>query len=737
MKLALCAAVSIYALAQAPLALAADAVAPLQQVPEVVVTAQRRSESIQKVPMSVEAVSAATIRSRGIANLDDLQNEVVGVKFGHFSGGDNITIRGVGSAFVSGAGQSSVAVYVDGVYQSQIESLGMGQSDLAGIEVLKGPQGTLYGRNSNGGVINISSAKPTDALSYGASIGYGNYNHIDEQGYVSGPVTDRLRLRLFVQNDDQQGYITNIVTGQKLGGVNSIGGRISLDADVTSRWKAELRISSWKDNYAGPVYDGNNRAFYFLPGTNDFNPYAVATPVHYGSARTNSIVSLKNTVHLTDQIRLVATTGFDDFINNEHLDALGNATVPLPIKIQRRADEFTQEINLVGETSKVKWIAGAFFLNEVVHQRNATDETNIALYGTEGAPPTHIDIGPQASSIVQHGHLQSVETSASVFGDVTYSLTDSTRVYTGLRGTYDKLRITMFEGIGAFAPPTNSCDPVMEGDDDTSMTGRVGAEHDISRSSMLYAQYSHGYKSPGFSQSTCNNPFKAEIIDAVEIGYKSQWFDRRLTFNTDAFHYGYDNLQLEQATLTGIPVVNAPQAHIWGFEAGVVLRPINDLRFDAGVVLLDASYDRFWNQDPNNGVASCGVGSNPSTGAGCPAAANLKGVQLNNAPKAAGNVGAEFDQHLGGFGTITWRAEVSLTDSYHVREFNEPWTIQPAYAKFNLYASYVTDDGHYQLRGYVKNLNNVAVLSGELGYGAALSEFEMPRTYGVEASVKF
>jgi len=719
--LALCGTVSAYAIGHAGLAVAAaDSSAASVQVSEVLVTAERRSENIQKVPMAVEAVSAAVIRDRGIQNLDDLQSEVTGLKFGHFSGGDNVTIRGVGSAFVSGAGQSSVAIYVDGVYLSQIESLGMGQADLSGIEVLKGPQGTLYGRNSNGGVVNFTTNAPTNHFSYGGSVGYGNYNDIKAEGYVSGPIADRVRLRLFVQTERRQGDIINDFTGQKLNGVNTFGGRLSLDADVTDRWKTEIRLSSWKDDYTGPVYDAFYPKFSLLPAPFfDFDPYRVNSPVHYGSARTNNVAAVKNTVRLTDQIRLVSTTGFNDFLNKEALDALGDALLPLPIVIRRRADEFTQEFNLVSESEKIKWIAGAYYFHERVGQTNLTDESNLA-----GLTPIHTFIGPAATSVLQHGRLRSVEDSGSLFGDVSYNVTDGTKIFGGLRVTYDQVRQKLTEGISAFGANVDSCSPTTDPEfvKDTSLTGRIGAQQTITSSSMVYAQYSHGYKTPGFSQSTCRNPFKAETIDAEEVGYKSQWFDGRLTFNADAFHYGYDNLQLEQATLTGIPVVNAPKAHIWGFEATIVARPLATLRFDAGVVLLDAHYDQFINQDPNNGEVL---------------GANLAGVQLNNAPSAAGNIGVEFDQNWDRFGKITWRAEASLTTSYHVREFNRPWTIQNGYGLVNLYSTYQTPDGHYQLRLFARNVGNVTVLSGELGFGGALGEFEMPRTYGAEASVRF
>lgn len=688
-------------------------------VGEVVVTAQKRSENIQNVPIAVSALGTAAIQQRGVQGLTDLQNEVAGLKFGQFSGAGNISIRGVGTAFVSGAGQSSVALYVDGIYLSQPKSFGMVQSDISDIEVLKGPQGTLYGRNSTGGVINFTTAAPTRSFSAGGSFSYGNYSDTRESGYVSGPITDKLRARLYIEGEQHDGYVTNDYTGQKLDNLNAIGGRFSLDADLTDRWKAELRISTRREECACVVLDGFDPKFALVPAPyNDFAPYRVTSPVHYAGAKTDTLVSLKNTVRLTDSVDLVSITGFNDFTDGEIFDTLSNSLIPFPLQNHVHVSTITQELELNGNTKRLKWIAGFYYFNDRQANHSLSDESSVVGLAYHSA------IGDPATSFIEHTRQHSQEESESIFGDATYEIVDGTRIYGGARVTYDRLTQALDVFINDQGTILPSCFAQLspQATSSTALTGRLGLQHDLSDDSMGYVQYSRGYKSSGFSQSSCNNPYAPETVDAVEAGYKSRWLDRKLTLNMAAFYYNYANFQLEQATLTGIPVVNAPKSHVYGLEITALYRPVARLRFDGNLELLQASYDQFISQDPNMGV---------------PVGTSLRGVQLDNAPTASGTVGVEFDQGLGSAGSLTLRSEVSLTTSYHLREFNVPWAIQKGYALSNFTLTYYPPDEHYQLRAFVKNATNITRLAGVLGFGGALGVFQPPRTYGVEASVKF
>jgi iron complex outermembrane receptor protein len=719
----LMAGVSAWAISHATSSWAAtsDAVSPAEtSVGEIVVTAQKRAENIQDVPIAISALTGPVIEQRGVRSVDDLQNEIPGFKFGDFAGAGNLSIRGVGTAFVSGAGQSSVAMYVDGVYLSQPKSFGMVQSDLADIEVLRGPQGTLYGRNSTGGVVAFTTARPTSTLTGGASIEGGAYDEVKGSAYISGPLGDKIRGRLYLEGEHHDGYVLNDFTGQRLMDLTGFGGRISLDADWSRAWTTELRVSTRHEDGANVVLDGFDPRFAIVPAPfNDFDPYRVNSPVHYAGLKTDTLASLKNDFNLGSDVDLVSITGFNHFGAHQLYDTLGDTLIPFPLGSMTHADTFTQELNLRGSTKALKWIAGFYFFDDVQNNHSTSDETSVAGAGY------HIVIGPPAASVLQLTNQHSREQSESVFGDVTYEVVRGTRVFAGARVTFDRLKqelSSQTDVFGTIVPGGCSGASNPQTVSSTALTGRVGAQHDFTQESMGYVQYSRGYKSPGFSQSTCNDPYKAETVDSIEAGYKSRWFDGKLTVDAAAFYYDYANFQLEEATLTGIPVVNAPKSHVYGLELSAQYRPIAVLRFDASLELLNARYDQFISQDPNMGV---------------PVGTNLHGVQLDNAPDVSANLGAEFDQGLGSIGSLTWRAEASLTESYHLREFNVPWAIQPGYELYNFYVTYHAPNGHWQLRGFVKNATNVTRLAGVLGFGGALGVFQPPRTYGAEASVKF
>lgn len=190
-----------------------------EQAGDIIVTAQRRSESIQQVPVTVNAFDQAAVQERRITDLTDLAVQAPGLRFSEFANAGNVSIRVVGTAFVSGSGESSVGIYVDGVSVLQSKALGLGQFDIGGIEVLRGPQWTLYGRNSTAGVINFSSAAPTRNLSSGFVIGAGNYGSVRANAFISGPVSDDVRVRVFLEKEYRDGFVVNALTGQRPVGV--------------------------------------------------------------------------------------------------------------------------------------------------------------------------------------------------------------------------------------------------------------------------------------------------------------------------------------------------------------------------------------------------------------------------------------------------------------------------------------------------------------------------------------
>jgi iron complex outermembrane receptor protein len=267
----------------------------------------------------------------------------------------------------------------------------------------------------------------------------------------------------------------------------------------------------------------------------------------------------------------------------------------------------------------------------------------------------------------------------------------------------------------------------------TAVTGRGGLQYDVTDNSMAYAEYSTGYKAGGFSQTQCDNHYEPETVKSVEIGYKSQWFERKLTLDASVYHYDYKNLQLEQATIFGVPIVNAPKSHVWGLDLSSVAAVTNHLKFDASATFLRARYDTFYNQDTTFGVPVC---ANPAVPASCPAGSSLAGTPLNKAPTAAGTIGIDYSLPTA-IGALDLRAETYATSNYHLREYNLPYTIQGGYAIENLYATLKLNEDHFEVRAYGKNVTNRRYVTGIDGIiTAALGSYNPPALYGLEVSWK-
>ena len=673
---------------------------------KITVNAQKREESAQDVPITLNAFTPDIIDERGLDSISDLANQLPGVQFSEFSGSGNVSIRGVGTSIVSGTGENSVAVHIDNIFLTQPKAFTMIQEDLGSVEVLKGPQGTLYGRNSTGGVINFFSAAPSSEFGAGVSLLAGNYDRYKATGYITGSLAENVRARLSVQVEERGGYAKNLATGQELEDLSARGGRFSLDASPSANWDAALRISYRKEDFAGPVYDSFDGSFAVVPSPlSALDPREVNSVVNYDSSKELTLVSLKNTFELSDTAKLVSITGYSDFEETGLFDGVGSL-VSVPIDRKQTSEAFTQEFNLVGDTDRLDWLLGLYYLHEDIASHADTDFSSFSA----------LPFG----SIIQANVQSSTKTSYSVFADATYSVSDRTRVFGGIRWIQEEIEQDLLVTTAGF----ELCSPmaVPQENIDSDITGRFGLQYDASDNTMLYGQLSRGYKVGGYSQSTCNNPFKPETIDAIEAGMKGDFHNGRVKLNAAAFYYDYSNLQLEQATPTGIPVVNAPSSHVYGVDLELVALLTKQFSIDALVSLLDSEYDDFINTDPLLGA---------------PPGMDLSGIALNYAPSYSLLLGADYDFGLPGGGNLKFRGEVYVTDQYQIREFEFPWTTQDGFTQVNAYVTWTPRNDRFRARAFIKNATDEDVLGGVLGFGGALGSFQPPQTYGIELSADF
>ncbi|WP_103727480.1 TonB-dependent receptor [Novosphingobium sp. HII-3] len=683
---------------------------------EIIVTAQRRSESVQDVPVTVNAFDAALVEERRIIDLTDLATQAPGLRFSEFANAGNISIRGIGTAFVSGNGESSVGIYIDGVAVPQTKAFGLGQFDIGAVEVLRGPQGTLYGRNSTAGVINFTSAAPTKELSSGFTVGTGNYDSVRANAFVSAPIDDKLRMRLFIEREYRDGYVRNVFTGQDLNDLQAFGGRFSIDAEPLQGWSVKARLSHREERSAGPAFDSFDPSFPILSAFGlpvaflqpDFDPYRVNSPTRYSGYRRLRVGSVTNTIDIADGLVLKSITGFTNARFNNTYDTLGTL-LAYPISALAKSKTFSQELSLNGTSSKIDWVLGAYYFR----QRYTLDNTS-------SPPPA---LGPTSRN-----DQAALQESASAFGDVTVLLGARTHLFGGLRFSRETVnqRLRIFDQTPAgevLRCPGAGIDPEQKVRDD-HVTGRLGIRQEVSDDVNVYVQGAHGYKGPSFSQSQCQNGYAPETVNSLEAGLKSRFWDRRLTLNISIFYNDIKDLQLEIVSPLGIVVDNVPKARIYGAEVALNVRPVDALRFDANVSLLNARYNSDYLGDAN-----LSPNLTPQ---------NVRGNRLNNAPDLSGLVGAEYDLNLGqDAGLLTFRGELNFTSQYNLREVSYPWTVQEGYTTQNAFITYRTADERLTLRGWVKNIGNKAILGGVLGFGGALGSFLPPRTYGVELIGKF
>lgn len=696
---------------------------------EIVVTAQKREQSIQDVPISLSAFGGEELAARGVQSLADIATLLPNVNVGEVAGVTQISARGVGFALLTGAGENAIAAHADGIYLSRPGVAGMLQKDLARVEFLRGPQGTLYGRNATGGAVNFISPAPPTEFEAGASIGFGNYELREASGFIGGPVADSLRARLFVSGSDRAGYVDNVFTGGDVDDLRSIGGRLAIDADLSETVSAKLRVFTRTEDFAGPYYDPidpNSPAYVFglLPRSSTaFGAREIAADAPFDSTRRVTGGSAQIDWSLGDVI-VRSVTGYTDYTFESAIyDGDGTSLDLFAVSRDETSQTFTQEINLIGEGDRLDWVIGAYYLDESVDLTLFT--TTPALTAPPfGSPPFVRDItNPSRDD----------STSTSVFADATWKATDRVSLFAGLRQTWDEREFNnpniLDINLGAGFVELSSCALVgfpngRASRDDEATTGRIGGSYQPSESTHFYAQYARGYKSGGFGVSSCRNAFEPEELDAYEIGSKNRFANGLLTLNAAVFHYAYTNLQVEQVIATSLLVRNAPEATVTGGELELVWAPTDAFSMNLALGLLDATYETFVDVDPLDLTAT------PQ---------NLSGRRLNRAPEWTINVGGEYVFDLGGRGALTARADVYATDDYALRPYQTSrLDFQNGYTTVNASLAYATPDERWGVRAWIRNATDEDYLVGMLTtLPGREGQWGAPRTFGVEFTARY
>ncbi|MDP3737712.1 MAG: TonB-dependent receptor [Hyphomonadaceae bacterium] len=612
-------------LTAAPLPAIAQAPPDTEQSDVVIITAQKRAQDIQDVPVAVTALGGEALQDLHVTDIRDLNALApsLQIKTDDNAANPKIFIRGIGLNDFNPNTASAVAIYTDGVYiGSPLAQMGQ-FFDLDRVEVLRGPQGTLYGRNTTGGAINLISRKPTDEFDANASIEYGSYNGVTVEGAVGGPISSTLAYRAagtYVTND---GYTLNRLTGNRGNDTDRGSARFSLAWTPSDTFDALFQLRYGRSK--GGSILAYNRSL--LPQTaGATGPDGFCAPAFYTSGDCTDLAGYANTstnlyqgdYHLEgkDEVEtfggsatltwdlgamsLISVTGYDHADRDDLEDTDAGPTDIITARYQAKQWAASEELRLQSNgDNTLNWVAGIYLARDELESNSYYDVFRVA---NSGDPATDL---PQGIGVFGWPFTQDTD-SYAVFGQADYKVTDKLTATLGLRYSADD-KTFHYDSVYSsnVGDPTFNIFPTVD-DSRTfdSLSGKLGLQYAVNDDVNLYASYNRGYKSGGFFGGQTTDPaavlpYNDEVVNAYEVGLKSELLDNVLTANFAAFFYDYQDLQVytlvvdSNTNLTVQNFTNASNAEVSGLEAELIATPIDGLDLSLGASFLDATYKDF------------------------------------------------------------------------------------------------------------------------------------------------
>lgn len=689
---------------------AADDDAPT--VEEIIVTAQRREERLQDVPIAITALSGDSVAARGINDTESLQNAVAGLNFARIGSFATPYIRGVGTNVIAQGDENSVAIYVDGVYQLSPNSGMFSLNNIERVEVLKGPQGTLFGRNANGGVINVITRDPSESPALDVSVGVANYQTYEASLYGTTGLAPGVAADLSVYARDQaDGWGVNLATGEDVYRGYEVTVRSKIRADLPGGPEIVLAGGYSKSR-------DDSLAFRLAPG--ELGSDGVTTfPGFYNANISMDAYNLREAWDAHLRVRhdfgwaeFTSITGYSDTNTTRPSD---NDATPAVIQDVIAVDQYdrgvTQELQLSSAAGPLEWIGGLFFLDAKAGYRRPR---GITIIGSSNGGLDFVRVfGDQKV------------TSYAAYAQLTYDLAPATQLTLGGRYTMDERSI---RGNVVLPAPLGAQPEARQAANFNKFTYRVSLDHRFSDQVMVYVSHSTGFKGGLFNNTAAADPaVRPETLKAYEAGVKATLADRRLLLNGSIFHYDYKDIQANVYTgVSGglIGLLNAAKARIRGFDADLTATPVAGLTLQASLSYLDPEYQSFpgapfFVPDPAGGRVSI-----PGDAAG---------NQLIKTSKWQYNFGGQYEAPLGQ-GSVTFAANYAYRSEFYW-EFANLYREGPQ-RMLSASVTWAPNDTLY-VRAWGRNLlddewvNNALALTG--GF---LATPGAPRTYGITLGAK-
>jgi len=695
---------------------------------EIIVTAQRREQSLQDVPIAITAFDAQTLERTNATGIQDIAAKAPGVTLTQFNIGEpQLYIRGVGTTSDSAASDPSIGISIDEVSIGRAGASALSFVDVERVEILRGPQGTLYGRNASGGALNVYTRRPLMEDSGLVTARFGSFNEYGVEGNLNRQLGTDAAARLAFRYNTNDGYAENVPSGRGLQGGTSFGARLSV-LNETGPWTVLASV-----DYSNDDMDGNAR----VPVTASSTPAPFVTLINTlrsGLDVRQSFSSADNYQERTNfgftgrveydanRFGLVSLTSYrnNDYRWRDNLGGLPFPAWPLEVddRVTEGASQFSQEFRLVSKPDQpIAWVAGVYYFNEEIDR----NEQFIVRTALPIAPPS---FGGDTS------FLQSANnTSYAVFGQATVPFADIWELTLGARWTKDdrKVEQVALDNEGGANPPPGI--PLGPGgspyrvDADASFdepTWKIALSVEPINNVRIYASYDRGYKAGSFPSTAqtglqASTPLRSEILDNYELGLKSTILDGRLRFNAAAFRLEYDDLQVYE--LLGLSLVTSnAQAEVNGYEIESAFAVTNNITIGGSYTSLDAKFT-----------------SNAQSGA---LILPYNGNTLPRSPDSQYTLYADGEWDAFG-GIVAARLDYQWTDDFYFDPSNNPEVLSPAHSLVSAYLSWETPDG-LKLAVYGKNLGDEEYQTHIIkNVGVGFSVFGAPRSYGVAISRSF
>lgn len=689
------------------------------RIEEVIVTARKRSEDLQNTPIAITAMTSSMLADRGVLNAEDLQFHVPNFTFGkNITGGTNIAVRGIGNENIAIAGDAGVAVHLDGHYIQNPSFMTQDFYDVERVEVLRGPQGTLYGKNAIGGSVNIITKQPTEEFEAGLEVQGGNFSSRSVRGYASGSLGDNLQGRIVGVNSKRDGYTKNVTYGsdQDVSDYTAVRGSIlftpteKLEVYLTGHdYKSDDTVALVIDRYpTEEVLAGFVANPWLSADPYERDPSKVRNDIRAEGSSDSRGYSVDITWELEDMIFRSLSSDIKSS-NYRKNDIDGSDQIFSFTSNDYNIDHFSQEFQLMSTNDGgIQWITGLYYYAE-----DSTGIINVDFFDVFGAPL------PDTTLFNIPDTLEA--TSVGAFAQIGVPVGERLELTFGLRYSGD----TKEYSNGFFAPDFGLFGPAVHDKETWSKnTWKLGANYALSDDSMLYATVSTGYKAGGYSFS--NIPFDPELVTAYEVGMKSQFSDNKVRLNIAAFYNDYTDKQEENRDpVTAVAIwENAGEAELYGLELEMLASPFEGLQLDTTFSYLHAEYTDFMTSDQLN--ADIGL-------------QDLSGNTLPRSPKYKIALGMQYRWDLAENGRIAARINYAWQDEQYFRSFNTTRDLQNSYSKSSGSLSWLSSSEVWSVKLFVDNIQdkevvgnmtqNSPILGGTMNY-----TYEPPRTYGITIS---